>query len=219
MEIYMERLLCIGIGYCLGCLSPSYFLGKKVKGIDIRDYGSGNAGTTNTIRVLGEGMGAVTLLIDILKAVAAMAVCGLIFGFDAQTLMLWGGFGVIIGHNYPFYMQFRGGKGVASTIGVIVMLDWRLFLCGAVPGLLILFITRYVSLGSMIFTLVSFIAGIVFYWGKPGGWEIILMLAVITALLFWRHRSNIRRLWQGTERKFGQKEKAEINTTKKEEKK
>ena len=202
----MERLLCIVIGYCFGCISPSYILGKILRGIDIRNYGSGNAGTTNTIRVLGGKTGVVTLILDILKAVAAMAVCGWIYGFDAKNFMLWSGIGVILGHNYPFYMQFRGGKGVASTIGIIAMLDWRLFLGAGLPALALVAITRYVSLGSLVFTLLSFIGGIVLYCRAAGGWEIILLLGLLTASVFWRHRSNIGRLCHGTERKFGQKE-------------
>ena len=201
----MERLLCVVIGYALGCLSPSYLLGKWERGIDIRNYGSGNAGTTNTIRVLGGKAGAVTLCLDILKAVLAMTICGLIFGFNARNLMLWGGLGVIIGHNYPFYMQFRGGKGVASTIGIIAMLDWRVFLCAAVPALVLMLVTRYVSLGSLVFSLLALLAGVIFYCRLPGGWEIIGLLVLIAGSIFWRHRGNISRLCHGTERKFGQK--------------
>jgi glycerol-3-phosphate acyltransferase PlsY len=97
---------------------------------------------------------------------------------------------------------------------MLAMFDWRIFLCGAVPALILLAITRYVSLSAMVFAFLSFVAGIFVYVRQPGGWEIVLLLAAETALLFFRHRSNIRRLLQGTERKLGQK--TQIQNTEKE---
>ncbi len=201
----MNYLISIVFGYALGCLSPSYFFGKKSKGIDIRQYGSGNAGTTNTIRVLGVKLGVITLILDILKAVLALVLCGLVYGFDQKVLQLSCGLGVLLGHNFPFYLQFKGGKGVASTIGIIAMVDWRILLIAGIPALLLLTWKKYVSLASLTFMALSTILSIPFYFGQEKGWVVMLLFAVIAGLSFWRHRGNIKRLIHGEERKLGQK--------------
>ena len=135
--------------YLIGCLQPSYLLGKAIKHVDIRDYGSGNSGATNAIRVFGFKFGMVCLLIDAAKGALAVLLVKLFLGPDvvgsegaAILLQLCCGLCVILGHNYPFYMHFRGGKGVAASIGILLMVDWRLILIAGIPALLVMVLSR-----------------------------------------------------------------------------
>ncbi|MFR2719798.1 MAG: glycerol-3-phosphate acyltransferase, partial [Ruminococcus sp.] len=126
-----ERLVCIAIGYVCGLFQTSYIYGKA-HGIDIRDYGSGNAGTTNALRTLGRKAGAITFLGDCFKCVVAVLIVWLIFGKtqgeNFKLLGLYAAAGTILGHNFPFYLKFRGGKGIAATAGLLFSFDWRLML-------------------------------------------------------------------------------------------
>ncbi len=211
------RVLCVLIGYGFGCLQFAYILGKVLKGIDIRKYGSGNAGTTNAIRVLGTKIGITTLVLDIVKAVCALVVIALLWGYDQKQLLLWGGIGVVLGHNYPFYMQFKGGKGVAATIGIFLASDIRLLVLAGVPALIILATTKYMSLASLSYMLLLVVVSAVFYMGTPIGLEVMILVVILSVSGFWRHRGNIKRLIRGEEVKMGQKVKIDQEENKKEE--
>lgn len=213
----IERILCVLIGYGFGCLQFAYILGKILKGVDIRKYGSGNAGTTNAIRVLGTKIGITTLVLDIVKAVAALVVIALLWGYDQKQLLLWGGIGVVLGHNYPFYMQFKGGKGVAATIGIFLATDIRLLVLAGVPALIILATTKYMSLASLSYMLLLVVVSAIFYIGTPIGLEVLALVIALSISGFWRHRGNIKRLIRGEEVKMGQKVKIEQEDKKKEE--
>ncbi len=213
----IERILCVLIGYGFGCLQFAYILGKILKGVDIRKYGSGNAGTTNAIRVLGTKIGITTLVLDIVKAVAALVVIALLWGYDQKQLLLWGGIGVVLGHNYPFYMQFKGGKGVAATIGIFLATDIRLLVLAGVPALIILATTKYMSLASLSYMLLLVVVSAIFYIGTPIGLEVMALVIALSISGFWRHRGNIKRLIRGEEVKMGQKVKIEQEDKKKEE--
>ena len=213
----LERILCVLIGYGFGCLQFAYILGKILKGVDIRKYGSGNAGTTNAIRVLGTKIGISTLVLDIIKAVVALVVIALLWGYDQKQLLLWGGIGVVLGHNYPFYMQFKGGKGVAATIGIFLATDIRLLILAGVPALIILATTKYMSLASLSYMLLLVVVSAIFYIGTPVGMEVMALVIVLSISGFWRHRGNIKRLIRGEEVKMGQKVKIEQEDKKKEE--
>lgn len=213
----IERILCVLIGYGFGCLQFAYILGKILKGVDIRKYGSGNAGTTNAIRVLGTKIGITTLVLDIVKAVAALVVIALLWGYDQKQLLLWGGIGVVLGHNYPFYMQFKGGKGVAATIGIFLATDIRLLVLAGVPALIILATTKYMSLASLSYMLLLVVVSAIFYIGTPIGLEVMVLVIALSISGFWRHRGNIKRLIRGEEVKMGQKVKIEQEDKKKEE--
>jgi len=213
----IERILCVLIGYGFGCLQFAYILGKILKGVDIRKYGSGNAGTTNAIRVLGTKIGITTLVLDIVKAVAALVVIALLWGYDQKQLLLWGGIGVVLGHNYPFYMQFKGGKGVAATIGIFLATDIRLLVLAGVPALVILATTKYMSLASLSYMLLLVVVSAIFYIGTPIGLEVMALVIALSISGFWRHRGNIKRLIRGEEVKMGQKVKIEQEDKKKEE--
>ena len=213
----IERILCVLIGYGFGCLQFAYILGKLLKGVDIREYGSGNAGTTNAIRVLGTKIGITTLVLDIVKAVGALIVIALLWGYDQKQLLLWGGIGVVLGHNYPFYMQFKGGKGVAATIGIFLAADIRLLVLAGVPALIILATTKYMSLASLSYMLLLVVVSAVFYIGTPIGLEVMILVIILSVSGFWRHKSNIKRLIRGEEVKMGQKVKINQEENKKEE--
>lgn len=191
----------------------------KSKGIDIRQQGSGNAGTTNSLRVLGWKAGIITFAGDLLKAVFAVLLVKLIFhgtyGADTKVLELYAGFGTVLGHNFPCYLQFRGGKGIACTTGVILAVCPPAVICCAVGFLIIVGITRYVSVGSIFLVSAYLVQAIIFGqigWLKISGAsriEFYILSACFTGMAIWRHRANIVRLMNGTENKFGTKK--EIN--------
>jgi len=191
------------IGYLLGSVSFSYLAGKLLKGIDIRQHGSGNAGATNTLRVLGKGPGITVLLLDMLKGVAAVWIAGLLSGGDALIQVL-AGLCVIAGHNWPVFFGFRGGKGIATTIGVMVTLAFLPALIAGLVAIATIALTRYVSLGSLLFTAILPI--LIWFMGYPIAIFILSLLLFVFAWI--RHRSNIGKLLTGTENKLGAKRQA-----------
>lgn len=210
----VARLTALAIGYAFGLFQTGYLYGKS-KGIDIRSEGSGNAGTTNSLRVLGVKAGLITFLGDLFKAILAVALVHFLFREKypqaVKVLELYAGFGAVLGHNFPFYLKFQGGKGIACTSGMI------LAVCPlAAPFCLFLFITsiavtRYVSLGSIL-VVCSYLAqvllfGQIGYLGVASEYllEFYVVSACFTAMGLWRHRANIKRLLTGTENKFGVK--------------
>lgn len=210
----MVRLFCVLIGYVFGLFQTGYIYGR-IKGIDIREHGSGNAGTTNALRTLGTKAGVVTFMGDCLKCILAVVAVRLIFSQRYASLMplltVYTGLGVVLGHNFPFYLKFRGGKGIASTAGLILTLDPVLSLIAFATFGVAVGITKYVSLGSLLLA-AEFLAGVIIY-GFSGKWnlsqpqliEMYIVATVITAMAFFRHRRNIKSLVKGTERKIGEK--------------
>lgn len=206
----MVRLICLIIGYCCGLFQTSYIYGRT-HGIDIREQGSGNAGTTNALRTLGVKAGVITFLGDCLKCIVAVVLVKLIFGnlyADCIKLLgLYAAAGTILGHNFPFYMNFKGGKGIAATAGLLISFDLRLTLIALVLFLLAFFVAHYVSLGSLLVYAVFLIGTIVL--GQMGAWgmeqhylnEMYILAAVLTILAVYRHKDNIKRLLNGTENK------------------
>lgn len=210
----MARLAALAIGYVFGLFQTAYIYGR-MKGIDIRKYGSGNAGTTNTLRVLGTKAGLIVLLGDILKCILAIVTVRLIFTDShsdmSYLLAMYAAAGAILGHNFPFYLGFKGGKGISSTSGFILAFDLRISAICLVCFIAAVGITRYVSLGSLIVTALNFILGIIFCkigWISIGDAyfaEYVILLLIITAQAYIRHRANIKRLLSGTENKVGTK--------------
>ena len=208
------RIIALVLGYFAGTLPTGYLYGKS-KGIDIRDHGSGNSGTTNTLRILGWKAGAVTFLGDSFKAILIILLVHFIFKERCpeyvRLLDLYAGFGAVLGHNFPFFLKFKGGKGIATTAGVIFAV------CPlGVPLSILLFvttvlITRYVSLGSIFVVIAFFIQTVIFNYyslikiDSAYALEFNIVVACFTAMAIWRHRANITRLINGTENKFGQK--------------
>jgi glycerol-3-phosphate acyltransferase PlsY len=189
------------IGYLLGSISFSIVIARMVKGIDIRDHGSGNAGATNTLRVLGRGPGALVLTLDILKGVLAVLFAKWFGSDELEWIPAATALAAITGHSWPVFFGFKGGKGVATTAGVMLTLSFFPALISFAVALLTMAITRYVSLGSLIGTaLIPILMG---FWGANG---IEVSIAVIIfAIVAFRHRSNIVKLLNGTENKLGQR--------------
>ena len=209
----MLRILLLIIGYFIGNIETGYIFGKLNK-MDVRNYGSGNAGATNTIRVLGPKAGLIVFLGDFCKSLIPCLVVRYIFRDNVSlsyVYMLYIGLGVVLGHNFPFYLGFKGGKGVASTAGIIMALDYRIaFVCLAI-FILIVAITRYVSLASIV-VMIIFIGMshmlVKTNYGFTDGsspMEFRLLIVIIGFLSIFMHRANIKRLLNGTENKIGKK--------------
>ena len=212
----MERLICLGIGYVFGLFQTGYIYGR-MHGMDIRKHGSGNAGSTNALRTMGVKAGAITLLGDCFKCVIAVLVVRGIFASRCPEILpllsLYAGFGAVLGHNYPFYLGFKGGKGIAATAGMILATDLIMAAVCLVVFVVIVAVTRYVSLGSLVVT-VLFLAGLVIC-GQMGEFgmaqnylfEMYGVGLLFTLSAFFQHRANIKRLREGTENKIGLKKK------------
>ena len=206
----MERVICLVIGYVLGLFQTGYIYGK-MKGIDIRDYGSGNAGTTNTLRVLGTKAGLIVFAGDCLKCMAAIGITYLLFhtGHPDQLylLKLYAAAGAILGHNFPFYLNFKGGKGIAATAGLILSFHPWFIPVGVILFFGAFLTTHYVSLGSLLVYLGFMIELIVFGqkgllgMTQPELYEAYILGALLMAMAYYKHRANIVRLLQGNERK------------------
>ena len=198
----MERLICIAIGYACGLFQTAYILGK-IYHIDIRKQGSGNLGSTNVLRTLGKKAGALNLLCDCLKCIAAILIVRAIFGNSygdiLPLLSLYAAAGCILGHNFPFYLNFKGGKGVAASVGLVIAFDWRIFIICAIV---------FFGLCSVSAYLAAFISMIIF--GQRGSYhmdsyhmiELYIVMGLLTVLAFYRHKKNIKRLLDGTESKI-----------------
>ncbi len=207
----MIRVVCLLIGYVFGLFQTAYFYGKA-RGIDIREHGSGNSGTTNALRVLGTKAGLIVFAGDCLKCMAAVWLVRLIFGGSCHNIIyllcLYTGAGAILGHNYPFYMHFKGGKGIAATAGMVLSFHPWFILTGVVMFFGTFFTTHYVSLGSLLVYTVLMIQLVIS--GQMGLFaemtqgqliEMYIVFGFLTVLAFWKHRENIGRLLHGTERK------------------
>jgi len=209
----MLRILLLIIGYFIGNIETGYIFGKIHK-MDIRNYGSGNAGATNTLRVLGAKAGLVVFLGDFCKSLIPCLVVRFIFRDNVSLsyiYMLYIGLGVVLGHNFPFYLGFKGGKGVASTAGIIMALDIRIAVVCLIVFIITVAITRYVSLGS-IFVMIILIGMSHFFVKFSYGFgegaspiEFRLLTAAVGLLSIFMHRANIKRLLGGTENKIGKK--------------
>ena len=209
----MLRILLLIIGYFIGNIETGYIFGKIHK-MDIRNYGSGNAGATNTLRVLGAKAGLVVFLGDFCKSLIPCLVVRFIFRDNVSLsyiYMLYIGLGVVLGHNFPFYLGFKGGKGVASTAGIIMALDIRIAVVCLIVFIITVAITRYVSLGSIfvMFILIGmshFLVKFSYGFGEGASpMEFRILTAAVGLLSIFMHRANIKRLLNGTENKIGKK--------------
>ena len=206
----VKYIISILIGYAFGLFQTGFIYGKT-QGIDIRTVGSGNVGTTNALRTLGKKAGLIVMIGDIAKCMLSILVTWLIFGrlnpSEDYLIRMVTGLGCIIGHNYPFYMNFKGGKGVACTAGLIMSISLILTLIGYPLFFITLAVTHYASLASL-FVGAMFMIGVVVlgqlgHFHMSGGHltAMYIITAIITAEMYYRHRENIRRLLNHTERK------------------
>jgi len=204
------RIVSVLVGYLFGLFTTGYFYAKH-KNVDIRHMGSGNIGTTNTFRTLGKKAGILVFLGDGFKGVFAVLLVWLLFRGSfpdgVKILEAYAGLGAVLGHNFPVHLKFQGGKGIATTAGMILA-----FCPWAVPACLVLFaasvlVKRYVSVGSLLVCIGFFVQTVLF--GQNGMLgappealpEIYLVVGIVCALGFVRHRANIKRLANGTENK------------------
>lgn len=193
-------IIAVVISYLLGSVAFSIVIAKYVKGIDIRKHGSGNAGATNTLRVLGTGPAIAVISLDIAKGIAAVWIGHGLSG-DNEWIPVLCGLASIVGHNWPIWFHFKGGKGIATTIGVLATLAFLPALYAGIIAILSIVFTRYVSLGSLLFVaLTPIFIGSFFY--TP---QLLTISIIICIFAFVRHRSNIVKLMKGTENKLGAK--------------
>lgn len=194
----METILAIAAGYLLGSISFGIIITRIYKGVDIRDFGSGSTGMTNVLRTAGKGPAALVLLGDVLKGVISTAI-GIYLGGTGYGVL--GGLAAMAGHAYPVYFGFKGGKSVATGFGVILTLAPDATLVTAAIFLGTIFISRYVSLGSIIAAISAPI--LMYLFAKP--LPVIIFALVGASFVLYAHRSNIKRLYQGKEYKFDKK--------------
>ncbi|MFI3172376.1 MAG: glycerol-3-phosphate 1-O-acyltransferase PlsY [Eubacteriales bacterium] len=213
----MERVICIAIGYLFGLLQTGFFYGKAHK-IDIRTQGSGNSGTTNAIRTLGWKAGIITFIGDCFKCIFAVLIVKIIYAEcmpDALPLLgLYAGLGAVLGHNFPFYLNFKGGKGVATSVGLALSTNIVVALVAIATFYVVMKTTKYVSVGSMSL-LAVFATGTIIYdrcvgFGLPTAgmqYELYAVVVFLFIMSVIRHRENIKRLKNGTENKIKGKKK------------
>lgn len=223
MRSVMVRIICVLIGYVFGLFQTAYFYGKA-HGIDIREHGSGNSGTTNALRVLGTKAGLIVFAGDCMKCILAVLLVRLIFGRShgdiIYLLCLYTGAGAILGHNFPFYMGFKGGKGIAATAGMILSFHPYFVIMGVIGFFGIFFLTHYVSLGSLLvyagFMIEMVICGQCGVFGQMSQAqlnELYVISAALTIMAYWKHRQNIVRLLHGKERKTYLFKKDKVDVT------
>ncbi|MCD7980953.1 MAG: glycerol-3-phosphate acyltransferase [Clostridiales bacterium] len=217
----LSRVIGLLLGYVFG-LFPTGMLMGKAHQTDLKKEGSGNTGMTNSIRVLGWKAGVTVFFGDFFKAVIPMiivwAVYRNLYPEAVKLLMLYAGTGAVLGHNFPFYAKFKGGKGIACSIGTIIAFDWRMAPICAVLFFLTVVPTGFMSLGSLGFSSGFFVQTTVFgQLGFLNGGAAVLpelsgLAAILTALAFIQHRGNLKRLATGTENKFAPSKKDEKET-------
>lgn len=218
------RFICLLAGYGFGLLQTSYIYGR-MNGIDIREHGSGNAGTTNALRVLGKKAGLIVFLGDLFKAIILSVIVRIVIGHlypDAVLLYLaYAGLGTVLGHNFPFYLHFKGGKGIATTAGVILgFLDPVIIVSCLIAFVVIVAVTRYVSLGSITIVTMFMVEYAIFAFQGKYGFnladavsheamvESVIVVSVICLMAIIRHHANIVRLLHHEENKLGAKKNA-----------
>ena len=196
-DLWPWLVYAFAIGYLLGSIPFGLLLTRAAGLGDVREIGSGNIGATNVLRTGYKGLAAATLLLDGLKGIAAVVLAGHYFGMAPAVLA---GLGAFLGHLYPVWLKFRGGKGVSTYIGVLLGLFWQAAAVFAGVWLAVAVLTRYSSLAAIIASLAAPLA----LW-LMGQWELAAVAVVMTLLLLWKHRANIRRLAAGQEPKIGAK--------------
>lgn len=210
-------IIILVIAYLIGSINFSVLISKKMAGFDVREKGSGNAGSTNMLRSVGKKAALLTLVCDILKGVVSILLAiliGIIFkNVDRELLIQIAGIAVVVGHTFPIFFGFKGGKGVATSLGVLLMSNWQIGLICLVFALVLMALTRFVSLGScgaaVLFPVLTLFINqnyTVLTEGKKG--NVYFVYSIILALIvLYNHRSNIKRLLSGTENKLSFKEK------------
>ena len=208
--IFIAAYIIVAIvAYLLGSISFSVIISKKMAGFDVREKGSGNAGSTNVLRTVGKKAAIITLICDVLKGVIAILIAFLVgkmvSGLDNALLIQLAGVFVILGHTFPVFFRFRGGKGVATALGVLLMTNWQVGLICLVFALILIALTRMVSVGS-IAAAILFPVLVLFidqnYIVSTSGWDnwsYFIYSVIVALLVIFNHRENLKRLFSGTE--------------------
>lgn len=197
------------IAYAIGSISFSVIISKKMAGFDLREKGSGNAGSTNMLRTVGKRAAALTLLCDVLKGVISVLIAVLIGkiikNVDKALLVQIAGIAVVIGHTFPIFFEFKGGKGVATSLGVLLTINWKIGLICLVFALVIMAVTRIVSIGSVGAAILCPILTIFLstnYIVPAKGIKYLVFSLILAAIVIINHRENIKRIIAGTENKL-----------------
>ena len=194
------------IAYLIGSINFSVIISTRMAGFDLREKGSGNAGTTNVLRTVGKKAAAITLICDILKGVISILIAKLISNIwqdlDGALLVQLAGIFVVIGHTFPVFFKFKGGKGVATSLGVLLTLNWQIGLICLVFALVLIALTRMVSVGSIAAAILYPVLTIFISQNYivPGSY--IISSIILAVLIVFNHRSNVKRLLTGTENKI-----------------
>ncbi len=192
------------IAYFIGSVNFSVIISKKMAGFDLREKGSKNAGTTNMLRTVGKKAALIVLICDILKGVLAILIAKIMTGnLDQAIGVQIAAIAVVLGHTFPIFFEFKGGKGVATSIGILLMINWQIGLICIVYGVLILILTRMVSLGSITAALLFPVLTIFIsehYIAEGAGYTIFGI--IMAAIILFNHRANIKRLNEGTENRI-----------------
>ena len=199
------------IAYLIGSINFSIILSKKMAGFDIREKGSGNAGTTNMLRSVGKKAAVITLICDILKGVVSILIAVLagkiIKNLDNALLVQLAGIFVIIGHTFPVFFKFKGGKGIATSLGVLLMTNWQIGLICLVFALVLMALTKMVSVGSIAAAilfpiLVAFIDQNYIVPTSNSNWSYLVFSIIVALLVIFNHRANVQRILNGTENRL-----------------
>ena len=196
------------IAYLIGSINFSVIFSKKFAGFDVREKGSGNAGSTNMLRSVGKGAAALTLLCDVLKGVVAILIAigigNLVQSADKGLLVQIAGITVVIGHTFPIFFGFKGGKGVATSLGILLMTNWQIGLICLVFALVLMALTQMVSLGScaaaVLFPVLTLFIKEHYIVAEGGSYFIYSV--ILAVIVLYNHRSNIKRMLNGTENKL-----------------
>src|SRR4030042_6178443 len=199
----MTEYVAVIIGsYLIGSI-PWGLIAGKLRGVDVRRYGSGSIGATNVLRTIGTKSAVVVLALDVLKGVAAVFIGRYVIG--SPTGEMAAGFAAVTGHDWSVFLRFKGGRGVATTLGCVVVMEPLSSVAGIVVFIILIALTRYVSLGSICGSLAAVAVMGAFWAVDRVPWEYFVFIAVAVALIIFQHRDNISRLLSGTENKLGQK--------------
>lgn len=199
------------IAYLIGSVSFSILISKKMAGFDVRKKGSGNAGSTNVLRTVGKKAAIITLLCDILKGVIAVLIAfvagKIVKNLDNALLIQLAGIFVIIGHTFPVFFQFKGGKGIATALGVLIITNWQIGLICLVFALILIIVTKMVSVGSVsaaiLFpVLILFIKENYLVPTSASNWSYLIYGIILCLIVIFNHRSNLKRILNGTENKI-----------------
>ena len=196
------------LAYLVGSINFSIIISKKMAGFDVREKGSGNAGTTNMLRSVGKRAAALTLLCDILKGVVAIGIAilagNIIKNMNKALLVQTAAIAVVLGHTFPIFFQFKGGKGVATSLGVLLLVNWKIGLICLVFALALIFLTRMVSLGSVGAAILYPVLVLFIHtnYTVPEGSGYLIFSIILAVIVAFNHRTNIKRLMNGTENRI-----------------